>query len=840
MRSQKEKLTKKNDKKPKEHRGWRRFFYIVFSLSLIAVCLILITGLSFAIYIDRNIEKHVDESLFTLVGADSSTALYYYDFTDRANGEGEAVKITDAGLSGNYRCIYVDYSEIPQQLIDAFVSIEDKRFWKHSGVDWTRTASAGINYFLKFNKNYGGSTITQQLVKNVTDQDDYSFQRKIQEIFWALDLETKMDKTEIIGLYLNIINLSGGCYGVQTAANYYFSKDVSELSLGECAVIAAITNNPSYYDPIRNPDNNKSRRNLILREMYDQGYISEEEYLQTKEEEIVLVVNEAMKQNTINSWYTDMVVEDVINDLVLQKGYSRTMASLMIYTGGLDIYTAMDPDVQRVVEEYYAQVSHFGNVSQNGETPQSSLIVIDPATGDILGVAGAIGEKNANRIQNFATQTLRPAGSVIKPLSVYAPALEKGIINWATVYDDVPVNFGKYNLDPNKGDIVEPIPWPQNSDRIYRGLTNVNYALEHSINTVAVKILEDVGRDASFDFLYSKLHMSDLICRKQLENGTVITDNDYAALALGQFNYGVTVKETTAAYTIFADDGIYHAPRSYYKVTDENGSVILEQAYSGEIVLREETANLMTMMLENVVNQGTAKEITLKKDIDSAGKTGTTQNNCDRWFIGYTPYLICGVWYGYEYPKPLTGISGNPCVQIWDEVMTILHEKYLTDAGNEPQKFKIHENIVECEYCADSGKLVTEACRKDARGNRSETGYFERGSEPNEYCDCHLLVNYDAKTGGIMAERCSKSDIVQVGMIRVTRRFPMQIYVSDAQYVWQDIGNTMPETSPELPFYNNLLGQNEYSGISRGGVQFNRYCREHFDYVEWKKKHSIP
>ena len=471
-----------------------------------AVVIVLVVSLVFAVYVHKKMEKTIDESLFGMVGAESATTIYYYE-TDRETGDIRAVELTDEILYGGYRCVYADYETMPKDLIHAFVSIEDKRFFDHKGVDWKRTISAGFNYFLNFSDSYGGSTITQQLIKNVTDQDDYSFQRKIQEIFWALDLETKMDKEEILGLYLNIINLSQGCYGVQAASEYYFSKDVSDLTLNECACIAAITNSPSYYDPIRNPENNKSRKDLILSEMYKQGYITYEEYLETVNTDVVLNVNQKYDTNDINSWYVDMVIEDVIGDLMTEKGYSRSMANLMLYTGGLKIYTAMDPEIQTILEEYYAETVHFYPNGSSGETPQSAMIIIDPQNGDILGVAGAVGDKNANRLQNFATQTLRPAGSVIKPLSVYAPAMEHGVITWSTVYDDVPVNFGTYNLDPNRGAIIQPVAWPKNSNGVYRGLTNINYAIEQSINTVTVRVLEDIGVDSSFDFLYHQLQM---------------------------------------------------------------------------------------------------------------------------------------------------------------------------------------------------------------------------------------------------------------------------------------------------------------------------------------------
>ncbi len=802
--------------------------------TIIVICSSLIVGLAFSIYVDKNIDKSIDEELFYVVGSNSETRLYYYDYTDRANRQGEAVELTEEPLYGGYRSKYVKSTEIPDDLKYAFISIEDKRFEKHNGVDWWRTVSAGVNYYLKFSGSYGGSTITQQLIKNVTDNDDYSFQRKIQEIFWALDLETKMDKQEILGMYLNIINLSQGCYGVGAAADYYFSKDVSELTLSECACIAAITNSPTYYDPIKNPENNDRRRLLILGEMYDQGYIDEAEYKEACEEKTVLNVKDEYDDKHINSWYVDMVVEDVMRDLMETYGYSRPMASLVVYTGGLRIYTVMDRDVQKTLEKYYANESNF-KASADSELPQSSMIIIDNETGDILGVAGAIGEKSGNRIQNFATGTVRPAGSVIKPLSVYAPALEDGIINYATVYDDTPVSFGNYNLDATKGQIVQPVAWPKNSNGVYRGLTNINYAIKHSINTVTVKVLEDIGVERSFDFLYNDLQIKSLIRSQALADGSVISDMDYAALALGQFNYGVTSREITAAYSIFANDGVYNSYRSYYEVTDSNGNTVLEDKYNGHVAMSEENADIMTLMLMNVTDNGTASEITLNEKIDCAGKTGTTQYKHDYWYIGYTPHYIGGVWMGHEYPKPLTNYQSNKCIEIWDEVMTELHSDII--ASGEQTHFEISERISKYEYCTDSGKLITTACKHDPRGSRHEIGYFVEGTQPTEPCDRHLLTDYDAISGGVVIGECPSEQVTKVGLINVERSFPMQIYVSDAQYTWRDIGlYILPETSQQLPFYNNLLSKDKFSGISKTDEQFNRACREHFNYFEWKKK----
>lgn len=803
----------------------KRILNAILIVSILIIVALLVVGLALAVYAVRMTEREIDSDIFEAISTNSASTIYYYK-TDSDRINDNATQLVGEDIYGGFRNIPVEYEDIPQNLIDAFVCIEDKRFFKHNGVDWKRTLGATANYFFKFRAEFGGSTITQQLIKNVTGEDSYSLKRKMQEIFWALDLESKMSKEEILCSYLNIINLSNGCYGVGAAAKYYFSKNLSELTLEECVAIAAITNNPSYYDLKNNPQNNQKRRNIILDEMLSQGVINENEYDQAYNTDIKL--NLQNDNRGINTWYVDMVLEDVIEDLVKNKKYSRELASKLIYTGGLKIYTAMDIEIQELLEEYYSNIKNFYQKG-NTEEPQSAMIIIDPYNGAILGVAGAIGKKSGNRLQNYATDALRPAGSVIKPISVYAPALEKKIINWATVYDDTPVKFSN-SKDPSQSNA-----WPQNVTRNYRGLTNINYAIEQSVNTVSVKVLTDVGLDTSFDFLKNKLHIDSLIESKTLENGTTISDKDYAALGLGQFNYGVSLLEMTAAYSIFINKGIYSKPRSYYKVTDAKGNIILDNEYHGEAVISEENAIIMTKMLQNVLTNGTAKSITLQKKVECAGKTGTTQDNCDRWYIGYTPYYVGGVWYGYEYPRPLNASTNKICIETWDKIMTKLHQKYISEKNL--KGFNMSENIVAAEYCKDSGKLISDACQKDPRGDRTEIGYFVKGTEPKQKCDTHVLVRYDKVEECIASNECDNEDIVLVGMIKVERSFPTQIYITDAQYVWRDIGNKiLPETANDLPFFNNLLENNEYCGISNTEKQYNSYCRKHFNYYKWKER----
>lgn len=795
---------------------------LIFLISLIVI--VLLGGFLLSVYIINITEKEIDSEIFQAISTSTASTIYYYD-SDDARTMSDPKELIGEEIYGGYRNRPVEYSSIPENLKNAFICIEDKRFFDHNGVDWKRTTGAALNYIFKFRNEFGGSTITQQLIKNVTGKDDYSLKRKIQEIFWAVDLESKMSKEEILNSYLNIINLSNGCYGVGAAAKYYFSKDVSELTLGECVAIAAITNNPSYYDLKNNPENNKKRRKIILNEMLSQEYISEEEYKKAYSEKITLNLQ---NDNGINMWYVDMVLEDVITDLAKEKGYTKSHASKLIYTGGLKIYTAMDIEIQTLIEEYYNNEKNF-QWKSGVENPQSAMIIIDPYSGAILGVAGAIGEKTGNRIQNYAINAKRPAGSVIKPISVYAQALEKGIITWSTVYDDTPMNFSNIQ-NPTSNDA-----WPKNVTRTYRGLTNINYAIEQSVNTVSVKVLKDLGLENSFDFLKNKLHIESLIENKKLEDGRIISDKDYAALGLGQFNYGVSLLEITSAYSIFINKGIYSKPRSYYKVTDANGNIILDNKYNGEAVISEENAIIMTKMMQNVLSNGTAKSITLQKKVECAGKTGTTQNNCDRWYIGYTPYFVAGVWYGYEYPKALNASTNKICINTWDKIMTILHEKYIS--ADNIKKFNTSENIIEVEYCKDSGLLLGDACKKDPRGERTETGYFVKGTEPKEKCKTHVLVRYDKSEECIASNECKNEDTILVGLLNVTRIFPTQIYITDAQYTWRDIGKeTLPETANGLPFFNNLLDKNEYAGISDVKKQFNSYCRKHFNYHKWKDR----
>lgn len=810
---------------------------VLLTLLLIGIMTGAVVGGAFMIYVKNYIDPDLES--FDLLVTDSSmtTKIYYMDYTDRENRIGTPVELEDQRLYGTENRMWVSYSDIPENLVNAFVATEDHRFWDHDGVDWITTIKATLNYFTGISgRSFGASTITQQLIKNVTGDDEVTIQRKVQEILRALELEKTKDKTEILELYLNMIFLSQRSYGVQAAAYTYFGKDVKDLTLIECAALAAIPQYPSAYDPVQHPEDNANRRDeAVLKNMLKYGYITQAEFDGAYGKTLVLnLQTETETETATNSWYTDEAIRETINLLMENRGVTYTVAERMVYTSGLYIYTVMDPEVQNVLEEVFADDSNFQQASGIIQ-PESAMTIIDPSTGDIVGIAGGRGEKTANRIQNYATQTYRPPGSSIKPLTVYSPALEEGVITWGTVYDDVPLNFGDKEYDAASGDYVytRPDGWPQNYPVGYRGLTTVADAVTRSVNTVALRVLQDLGLDTSFDYGVNKYHLS-LVESEIRADGKIVTDKDYSPLGNGQLSYGVTVTEMAAAYATFDNNGVYNSPRTVIKICDSEGNVIVDNDKSGQVVISEQTASIMTKMLENVVNNGTASRITLKDTVNCAGKTGTTSQDNDRWFVGYTPYYVGAVWFGYEMPKNLAEFKVSPATLVWDTVMTKLHEKYINEAtttGTALKKFELADGIVTVTYCKDSGKLLTSACKSDPRGSRADTGYFTYSTVPTESCDCHVAVRYDKVTGGIACDDCPEENVITVGLLKVERSFPYQIYVTDAQYTWRDIGDTKACTDPSLPFYANLLPSGTYSGITLtdSGTQYNQYCKTHYD-----------
>ena len=629
-----------------EKRGGKagRVLGIIGTILLIGVVTGLIFVCIFAFYVKTCITPSLDLDLndFTL---NQSSIIYYQD------SNGDYQKLTTVKSSENR--IWVDGDQIPQHMKDALVAIEDKRFYTHKGVDWFRTAHAALNMFTG-GSTFGGSTITQQLIKNLTQQDDITVQRKLLEIFQALDLEKNYDKDEILEYYLNAVFFGEGCYGVQTAAQTYFGKDAKDLSVAESAAIVGITNLPTYYDPFYSVENNKERQENVLREMYKQGYLNKSEYEAAKSEELEFVRGENSPDTfNVYSYYEEVVLSDVIGDLAEAKGISRNAASQLVHNAGYEIYACIDKDIQAKVDAIYTDPeqlpkSYSGTKSQL----QSAIVIIDQTTGEIKALSGGTGEKTISYGLNRATGTTRPPGSSIKPIAVYGPAVEYGLISPSTMVLDA---------DETHVQLAHTSWYPKNSPNTYDGIITITTALQKSKNTVAAQIMDKLTPSASLEFLRSRLGVTSLID----------SDADYAAMALGEPHYGITVREMAQAYTALANDGVFTYSRTYTMVKDRSGKIILDNQPQTIRAFSQETARTMTYMLNNAATYGTGSESRLS-NMPVAGKTGTTTSNRDRWFCGYTPYYTCAVWTGYDTPETMS-FSGNPATQIWQKVMSAIH-----------------------------------------------------------------------------------------------------------------------------------------------------------------------
>ena len=660
------------------------------------------------------------------------TSIIYYE--DPNTGE----YVEHLSLHGDENRILVDYEDIPEDMINATVAIEDRTFREHHGVNWRRTLY-GVILMFTGQDIQGGSTITQQLIKNFTGYDDVTVKRKIQEIFTALDFEKNYSKQQILEWYLNYIYLGDHCNGVATAAQNYFGKDLSELSLAECASIISITNNPTIYGPNSNVrmtnedgevttgrERNKQRQELVLWTMWDQGIITEEEYQAAVAEELVFTTEVDEKEpDTIYNWYDEQLITDVMNDLMEQYGYSSLVASDMVYSGGLRIYACVDQNVQSIVESVYSDRSNLELTSNSGQEIQSAIVIVDPE-GNIVGLAGALGDKTTNRGWNYASRSQRQPGSSIKPLSVYAPALEAGLITPASVFDDYPVQ------------VLGGRAWPLNNPQTYRGLVTVADALRVSSNPAAVRVLQMLGFENSFNFMQDNFHID---LEEGLEvNGEIKNDLGSSQLALGGLTNGVRVIDMATAYSVFPRDGLYIESRTYTQVTriaeDGTEEVILDNTNrEPEAVLSSETTYYINDMLKDVVTggngaTGTAAQIS---GMTVAGKTGSTNSNTDRWFVGYTPYYTAAVWVGYSMPERIYA-SGNPAVTMWEKVMSQVHE------GLENKDFTQPDGLVTVQICRDSGLRASEACLNDPRGSRVQSMTLFADDVPAETCAMHVSV----------------------------------------------------------------------------------------------------
>lgn len=591
-----------------------------------------------------------------------------------------------------------NYDGIPQMLADAFIAIEDKRFHTHYGVDWKRTFGAVINTVIPiYSSRQGGSTITQQLVKNLTGDNDTSAMRKVREIMRARYLENHYSKDTIIECYLNTIPMGHGFYGVEVAANYYFGKSVNDLTLLECASLASITKAPSYYAPDDNPEKNKERRETVLALMLEEGYITQEEHDAALKEEFKLVASrEHLNETTVNNYFVDTLITQVTNDLAEKYDWDPAHAAENFYSGGYKIYATLDPDVQEAVDEVYSNAELYGLEGKNGEQLQGAITIMD-YKGRVKGLAGGIGEKDGNRVLNRATDSVRQPGSSMKPLSAYALAIENNMLTYSTLVNDVEKYYNVGSGEPWK-----PTNWYTTG---YKGLITVEKALRISCNTIPVDIVNTIGTKTSYDFLTQKLRIDTLTEQ----------DMNLSPLGMGGTNGGLTTMNSAAAYAVFGNGGQYYEPTLYYAVYDQHNDVVLSnENMEPHPAISQDTATIMNKLLQRVVysSDGTGKQAaSAVKDMYIYAKTGTTnigKDSVDLWFSGGTPYYVGSAWCGYDTPQNIT--DTKMALKMWSAVMSKIHE------GLEPKGFPQSSYTVERYYCTETGHLATDACESKGVG----------------------------------------------------------------------------------------------------------------------------
>lgn len=689
--------SKKKNKVRKKHPVIFTIFLVIFCLFVSAMITGLVVGSSVLSYVDDYVNgKKVIDLDYYKSSQRQTSIMYAY------NSKNKPVEITR--LHGEENRIWVDYDEMPENLLWAFICLEDKRFYDHQGVDWIRTIGVMIKPQYE---GQGGSTITQQLIKNLTGQSQVTYIRKFNEILRALNLEKYYSKKDIIEAYLNTVYLGAGCYGVKTAAEKYFGKPVSKLTLGECATLAAITKTPYTVNPIVNFDACRKRQNLCLDYMEAQGKISKEQCDKAKNRKVKIANksssnNNADKKADIFSWYEEYVIDQVIADLQAKYDYEYNEAWRVVYYGGLKIYAAVDLDVQSQLEKIYKNRTGFPSSSKDkrGMLPQSSMTIMD-YKGRIVALVGATGEKTTNRSYNRATdkRAKRQPGSSIKPLGVYAPAMDLGLIS-----------PGSPILEKSCM-TINGKPWPRNfnGDHGSGAYISVQEALVRSLNTVPVRILKEMlGLKSGFEYANEHFHLN-----------LSSNDMDLSPLAVGGTNTGVTTLEMASAFATFGNGGKYYKPYSYYKVVDRNGKTILNNKNNKpEQALKLSTANSMLQMLTKAVTQGngTGYGSSISR-FQTFAKTGTTSDNCDKWYCGGTPHYVSAIWYGYDYRADLHTGSSNPAKTIFKYIFTQI-------SANLPSK-TFADVIVECGGSKSDAYVYVKGNPVTAPETSSETSETE-------------------------------------------------------------------------------------------------------------------
>lgn len=638
-----------------------------------------------------------------------------------------------AELHGEQNRVPVSIDQVPDSLKNAFIAIEDQYFYQHKGINIRSIFGALLEDIIHGGYHRGASTITQQLVKLAFLSPEKSLKRKAQEAWLAIQLERHYTKDQILQFYLNQIYFGHSAYGVEAASEIYFGKSVDKLDLAESAMLAAIPKSPSLYSPYINFDKAKERQEIILNIMAEKNFISKEEAEKAKNEKLHLIGLKNIKADYKAPYFTDYVIQELASQLQKEFGMTEDEAYSKIYNGGLKIYTTVDMKIQEAAEKALADPKNYpySKKDKNGILqPQAAVVVIDPHTGYIKAMVG--GREHQQKLGfNRATQAYRQPGSAFKPIAVYTAAIDMGYTA-ATVIDDSPVSY------PSGSGKV----WtPENYTRNYKGLTTIRDAIANSVNVVAVKVLKKIGIDRGIEYA-QKLGIKDLVLSGR-KNDRQLT------IALGGLTKGVTPLEMASAYGTLANYGIHIEPMAILKVIDKNGKTLIENKPEEWPAVSKQVAFIMTDMLRSVVTEGTGKRLA-GLPFPVAGKTGTTSDNKDVWWVGYTPQLVAAVWMGHDEPTPMSHVAGGyqPAL-IWKQIMMVAQKDLPVKDFVKPDGI-----VGPIKICIDSGKLPTELCYKDPRGPRIRGEYFIKGTEPTTFCDVHVERKIDISTGLLAAPYC--------------------------------------------------------------------------------------
>ncbi len=627
--------------------------------------------------------------------------------------------------------IWVDLEDIPQVVQDAFVYTEDERFYSHDGVDFKSTFAAFVNIFLPNNRTRGGSTITQQTIKNLTGdaatEGVQGIERKIREVFRAINVEKTYTKDVILESYLNIVpqgTQKEDIIGIQAAANFYFGKDVSELDLAEAACLAGLNNAPAYNNPIDNIDNNNIRRKYCLKKMFDNGAISEQEYNEALHEELELAGNFNYSSETvydgeledqgITDWYLDAAIEEAISRIAEEAGCTYEDAQTRLYNGGYTVYTNVDIDMQRRVEKSMQDASNFTTYDMDPEedTLWSAFICMD-YKGNVRSVVSSRSEKTDIRGYNQATQGSRSPGSCIKPIASYAPALDQDLITMSSLYNDKPL----MEVEQEDGTKSQ---WPVNYSEdglsgnwSYKDLFTYQMLLK-SLNTMPAQLVDKLTPAYCFNFLKTKLDVTSLRD----------SESDYSAMTVGSL--GMSLDELVGAYMIFGNGGRKYDVSFVYKIEDSAGKVIYEKNDGYKQAISDSTAYIMNRMMQYVINdkEGTGRYAKLKKT-DLVGKTGTSEKWEDLNFVGCTPDYVSGIWIGYENPETIPTNDYENIGQIWKNVFGDIADS--SEHKSFDETFPMPDTVVKQDFCSRTGLLASNGC------SSRTTGYFKTSNTP-DYC----------------------------------------------------------------------------------------------------------